>query len=83
MPRLPASEMKDRALLAEEIRSRGGPEDYTDSLENEWQEIDSELPPMLSSALVAMRRAREDELYKRGIVCCPPTELWPAPEQPK
>lgn len=52
-----ARETMLRKILAEEIKERGGPQDYLSRLANRWQEIDSELPPELSSALVAMNRA--------------------------
>lgn len=61
MPWQSDEEIRDREILAQEIKARGGPEDYIARLESVWQEIDNELPPELSSALVAMRRAREDE----------------------
>lgn len=45
-----------RAILADEIKERGGPQDYIAMLDNRWMEIDSELPPELSAALAAMKR---------------------------
>jgi len=50
-------EMAMRAILAEEVKERGGPQDYIAMLGNRWMEIDSELPPELSAALAAMLRA--------------------------
>jgi hypothetical protein len=46
-----------RQILAEEIKERGGPQEYIAMLGNRWMEIDSELPPELSAALAAMKRA--------------------------
>lgn len=50
-------EMALRQILAEEVRERGGPQEYITMLGNRWMEIDSELPPELSAALAAMKRA--------------------------
>ena len=54
-------EMTMRQIFAEEIRARGGPEDYVNRLLNKWQEVDNELPPELSSAIAAMKRVAAGE----------------------
>lgn len=57
-----ATEMALRKILAEEIKERGGPVDWQTMLANRWMEVDSELPPELSSAIAAMKRA-----YNAGV----------------
>jgi len=70
--------MEMRQILAHEIKKRGGPQTYIAMLGNCWMEVDSELPPELSSAIAAMRRVADNDLPTaddvKGIFCDNSTE---------